>query len=152
MKHIIILALLFSFSATTFVDAQSKTTQKEQFQSTYNTIKALVKSKNFEFVGEVVFSDAGRKRVDGDTNSLSINESKGIGSLSMLSSDTETVKIDGDISNYNVNFNDDMQNIAIQFSVNKMTVYIDIKPNGNAILTVETGVNKITQLGKLKSI
>ncbi|MBV7268244.1 DUF4251 domain-containing protein [Winogradskyella luteola] len=152
MKYLIILILLFSFSATNLVSAQSKETQKEQFQSTYNAMKALVKAKEFKYVGEVVFKADKRQMLDSTTNILTVNQAYSSGSLSTLDSITKGIQVDGEISNYIIDFNDDSQQISVQFSVNNMEIYIDIKPNGNAFLTVKGTVNKITQRGKLKSI
>jgi hypothetical protein len=149
MKHIIILALLLSFSTHTVVSAQSKTLQKEQFQNTYNSLKALVKAKEFKYVGEVVFSNAKRERLNSDSNTLTINNTNAVGSISALEKKAKATQIKGEISNYKVNFNDDLQTISIQFNVNKMTVYLNIKPNGNAVLTLKQGASEITQVGKL---
>lgn len=151
MKNLIMLALIFSISASTAVYAQSKPTQKETFQATYNTMKALVQSKDYKYVGEVVFEDRKRERLSGDVNTLSIDNSNATGLLQALGESDKVYPIKGEISNYNVNFNDDLQTISIEFNVNKKTIYIDIKANGNAFLTVEDGVNKITQRGKLES-
>jgi hypothetical protein len=152
MKNLFILALIFSLSVSTVVTAQSKKTQKETFQATYNAMKTLVKSKEFKYVGEVVFEDRKRERLNSDSNTFSVDNSNVTGLLQALGEATKVIPIKGEISNYNVNFNDDLQNISIEFSVNKMKIYIDIKANGNAFLTVEGAVNNITQRGKLQNI
>ena len=119
------------------------------FQSTYNEVKALVQSKDYKFAGEVVFNNKKRTRLDQALNTITISENEVSGQVSSL--DNKTVAINGKITNYNVNFDDDSQKISIEFNVENMKVYIDIKPNGNAFLTIRSGVDDITQAGKVES-
>ncbi|WP_369994615.1 DUF4251 domain-containing protein [Winogradskyella sp.] len=148
-KQLFILTLIFGFIATGLSCAQAKTTQKEMFQSTYNEVKALVQSKDYKFAGEVVFNNKKRTRLDQALNTIAISKNEVSGQVSSL--DNKTVAINGKITNYNVNFDDDSQKISIEFNVENMEVYIDIKPNGNAFLTIKSGVDDITQAGKVES-
>ncbi|WP_299113410.1 hypothetical protein [uncultured Winogradskyella sp.] len=154
MKNLIILTFIFSLSASTFVSAQSKPTQKETFQGTYNAMKALVKSKKFKYVGEVVFEGFERERLNNEdeSNCLTIEDSKATGLIFDLGEDDRATLIMDKIINYSVNFNDDLQNISIAFAVNKIKILIDIKPNGNAFLTIKNGIKDITQMGKLQAL
>lgn len=151
MKKIVILVTLFSLSATTFSCAQTKTSQKEKFQATYNTSKALVETQNFKFIGDVVYTNKNREKLDSDSSIIIVGESLVSGKVVSLSVDNKTFLIDGAKKNYKVSFNDEKQHIAIEFSVNEYKVFIDIKPNGNAFLTVSAGLsNSISWTGHLK--
>ncbi len=151
MKKIILLALVFSLSVVNTSNAQSKSDYKEKLQGTYDAMKTIVKSKDFKYIGEVVFENTKRERVNAEANTLMVNQAKSSGNLSGLDSKTK-VELDGKISNYNVNFNDDSQTIHIEYGINKMKILIDIKANGNAFLTLEGGANNITQRGKLQTL
>ncbi|WP_296385219.1 DUF4251 domain-containing protein [Winogradskyella sp.] len=152
MRKLILLVILFSLSATTFSYAQTKTSQKEKFQTTYNSSKALVKSQAFQYIGNVVYNNKKRERLDSNTNTISINKSKASGQVKSLSNLNKTFDLDGEIEDYMVSFNDDNQRISIEFSVNQYNVFIDIKPNGNAFLTVSSGANNtISWTGRIKN-
>jgi hypothetical protein len=138
MKKVILLVILFSLSATTYSCAQSKSAQNEKFQATYTNSKALVESHNFQFVGEVVYNNKRREKLDSDAI-ISINESKVSGIVIGLTNLNESYNLDGEIENYKEVCNDDNQQISIEFNVKKLKIFIDIKPNGNAFLTVSSG-------------
>lgn len=150
-KYLFILTLLFGFTATSLSCAQSKTTQKEKFQSTYNEMKALVQSKDYKFVGDFVYNNKKREKLDTATNNIAVNQSEVSGFASALYAKDEAINVNGKITNYNVNFDDDAQEIAIEFTVDDIKFYIDIKPNGNAFLAIKSSVNNITQVGKVQS-
>ena len=151
MKNLLLLTILLSISATTYTCAQTRVSQKEKFQATYNNSKALVKSLTFKYVGEVVYNNKQREMLDGNTNTISIDKSKVSGQVVSLSNANKTFDIEGGIENYKVSFNDDNQRISIEFSVNTYQVFIDIKPNGNAFLTVSDNIgNNISWTGRIK--
>ena len=149
-KHLVILTLVLGFAATSLSCAQTKMTQKEKFQSTYNAVKDLVQSKDYKFVGEVVYNNKKRSRLDGSSNTITVNQSEVSGQAFSLEGRQVTVK--GTITNYNVNFDDDTQEINIEFNLDGTKVYIDIKPNGNAFLAIKSSVDNITQVGKVQDI
>ena len=147
----LLLTILLSISATTYTCAQTRVSQKEKFQATYNNSKALVKSLTFKYVGEVVYNNKQREMLDGNTNTISIDKSKVSGQVVSLSNANKTFDIEGELENYKVSFNDDNQRISIEFSVNTYQVFIDIKPNGNAFLTVSDNIgNNISWTGRIK--
>ena len=151
MKNLLLLTILLSISATTYTCAQTRVSQKEKFQATYNNSKALVKSLTFKYVGEVVYNNKQREMLDGNTNTISIDKSKVSGQVVSLRNANKTFDIEGGIENYKVSFNDDNQRISIEFSVNTYQVFIDIKPNGNAFLTVSDNIgNNISWTGRIK--
>ncbi len=151
MKSLILLVTLISLSATTFSCAQTKTSQKEKFQTAYNNSKALVETQNFQFVGEMVYTNKNREKLDSDSSTIIVGESLVSGKVISLSTVNKTFVIDGAKKNYKASFNDDKQHIAIEFSVNDYKVFIDIKPNGNAFLTVSSGLdNSISWTGSIK--
>ncbi|WP_339751618.1 DUF4251 domain-containing protein [uncultured Winogradskyella sp.] len=151
MKNLLLLTILLSISATTYTCAQTRVSQKEKFQATYNNSKALVKSLTFKYVGEVVYNNKQREMLDGNTNTISIDKSKVSGQVVSLSNANKTFDIEGELENYKVSFNDDNQRISIEFSVNTYQVFIDIKPNGNAFLTVSDNIgNNISWTGRIK--
>ena len=152
MKQLILLALLFSLTAITTSNAQTKSTQKETFQATYDDMKALVQSKTFAYVGDYVFNSKRRIKLDGNTNTVNINNTEATGQIEALATTKSTKGIKGKISNYNVSFNDDKQQISIEFKVDDTNVNIDIKPNGNAFFTLKSSGTTISQVGRLKTI
>ena len=157
MKKLILLALFFSFSATPFVSAQSNPNQKEVFQTTYNNSKSLVETQSYQFIGEMVFFNRTREKLNTDSNTLTINSSKISGQVISVQSENRTINVTGKIENYNATFNDDKQQISIAFNVKTATeilkVTIDVKPNGNAFLNVTSGnANTISWTGKLKKL
>ena len=156
MKKLVLLAILFSLSATTYTCAQKKQTQNKKFQTTYNNSKAIVETQRYNFVGEIVYSNKNREKLSEDSSIIAINKSEILGKVISLSTDNKSFDVNGIIENYKASFDDDKQQIAIQFKVKTTTqtldVFIDIKPNGNAFLTVSSGnYNTISWTGKIKS-
>ncbi|EDP70888.1 hypothetical protein FBALC1_09013 [Flavobacteriales bacterium ALC-1] len=150
MKKIIITLVVLCVSSLALLNAQQKT-QKELFQATYNNSKALAQKQQFSFVGEVVFSNKKRETLDGESNTVKIDKSEISGEIKLLSSDNSSFNFDGNLKNYKVAFDDDKQQIAIVFNVNQHEVLIDIKPNGNAFLSISSSNNNaISWRGKIE--
>lgn len=152
MKRLVLLALLFSLSITTFVSAQSKPSQKEVFATTYHNTKTAIETQNYQYVGYVVYNNEKRQNLESDSNTLRIEKDQVDGKLSSLSTYAFNTKDAKRITEYTVSFNDDTQQITIQFNVGKDQFHIEIKPNGNAFLTLKSGINNITQTGKIERI
>ncbi|WP_179375795.1 hypothetical protein [Winogradskyella wichelsiae] len=76
MKKLILLVVFFSFSTSFYISAQSKKAQKEGFDATYKSIKSIVNSKHYQYVGHSVYNSEGRKMLDTDSNQLEINRKK----------------------------------------------------------------------------
>jgi len=143
--------MLFSFSASTFCFAQTKTSQKEKFQANYNNLKAIVESQTYQFIGEIVLENKKREKLDRNSNTVTVNKSKSSGQIVSLSHVNKRFELNGAIEKYQISFNDDKQRISIEFSVNKYQVSIAIKPNGKAFLTVYSGHSvNISQVGFIK--
>jgi hypothetical protein len=150
MKKLILIVILFSLSATTYSCAQSKSAQKEKLKATYNNSKALVNTQTFHFVGELVYNNKNREKLSSDAK-ISINESSVSGKVISLSHQKKSFYLGGDIENYKTVVDDETQQISIEFSVNKHKVFIDIKPNGNAFLTISSGAdNTISWTGHIE--
>jgi len=148
MKHLVLLVILFSFSATTFCFAQTEVSQNEKFQATYNSSKALVETQTYQFIGEVVLENNKREKLDRNSNTVTVNKSQISGQIVSLSQVNKRFYFNGVIEKYQVSFNDDKQQISIEFRVNKDKVSIAIKPNGKAFLTVSSGNGiNISQVG-----
>lgn len=154
MKKTLTLSLLFCLVLITSITAQTKKTQKETFQATYNASKALVKSNDFQFVGDYVFNNKKREKLEADFNTLKIDEKKITGQLTSLSTyNLSILKINEAIDNYSTSFNDEKQTISISIKAKDYQISIDIKPNGNAFLTIVDGLSKnITQVGKISKV
>lgn len=155
MKKLILLAILFSLSVTTFTCAQAKVTQEEMFQATYNSSKAIVETQQYNFIGEMVYSNKNREKLSSDSNTITINKTYVTGKMISLSNENKSFDVNGTIENYKVSFDDEKQHVAIQFNVKTtaqtLEFFIDIKPNGNAFLTVSSGnYNAISWVGKIK--
>ena len=156
MKKLILLAILFSFLPTTYNFAQTKEIQKVKFQDNYQKAKELVKTRHFSFVGEMVYNNKKRERLNSDSNTIVINKSEVSGSVISLISDNKTFDVTGTIVNYKTSFDDDKEQISITINIKTSTqmldMFIDIKSEGNAFLTVSTGnYNTISWTGKLKN-
>jgi hypothetical protein len=151
MKKLVLLIVLFVFNATAYCGAQTKTTQKEKFESTYNALKTLVKSERFQYKGEMVYNHNGREKLDSNLNTISVNGTEILGLVTSFKSDNKAFDINGTLENYKVNYDDENQRITIQFKVNIYNVSIEVKPNGNAFLKVSNGLNStINWTGKLE--
>lgn len=157
MKKLVLIALLFSLSATTIVTAQSKQTQKEVFASTYHNTKTLVNTQQFLYVGEMVYNNETREVLNDEIKTLTIDKSEVSGKVISVRSDKKTINVTGKIEDYMASFDDQKQEVNISFNVKTesatVTINIEIKPNGNAFLTVSSAGNeKISWTGKLKSL
>lgn len=147
MKKLILLALLFSLNAK--LCAQVKPEQKAKFLSTYNNLKTLVESQDYQFIGEWVHNTTKREKLEENSSYISINGSEVLGNLVALGND-RTFNILGVIEEYQVLYDEKNLHISINFKVNDYKVYIDIKPYKNAFLKVEVGTDKpILQIGKM---
>ncbi|GGW63534.1 hypothetical protein DFQ11_102237 [Winogradskyella epiphytica] len=152
MKKLVLLTLLISLSAVSFVTGQTKQSQEEMFQATYNNSKSLVISKQFQFISEAVFNDEKRQLVDGKTNRLKFNKAKVSGKLASFSSFDKTVNLDGRLKNYKSSFNDAKYEILILFNIGTDEYQIKINKIGKAFLSLNSGNNNITQLGRIERI
>ncbi|MBC2845042.1 hypothetical protein [Winogradskyella flava] len=151
MKHFSVIALLFSLVATSFSGAQTKTTQKEKFETQYNATKTLVKSKSYTYIGEVVFNDEKRELLQAETNYIDINNSDVLSIIQALGQ-KQPVEVNGSIDNYSVNFDDGKQVIVITFVSNANEFLIEIKPTGKAFLTMNASGLLIKQAGFIKPL
>src|SRR5690554_5788457 len=97
MRKLILLSLLFCLSATVYVSAQSKPTQKELLEPTYNNSKTLINTGKYQFVGDAVYNDVTREMLDKAINSLSINKSEASGEIVSLSTEKKNIKVKGAI-------------------------------------------------------
>lgn len=149
MKNIV-LVLLFSFLATTFVSAQAKQTQKEMFQPVYNTSKSIVKSQDYQFVADVIYDGEKREKLDASNNQITISDTKISGQLHSFSKKKTIHTLQDENSRNSTSFNDEKQHISIVINTNAYKIYIDVKPNGNAFLTLSDNDNaSLTFTGKL---
>lgn len=150
MKKLTILVLLFSLVSTQFIDAQSRSTKNDKFQTQYVQTKSTVKSKNYNYVGEAVFVEGNRKVLEAGSNSISVKGNQ----VSLKIQDItleNTISFSGKLNDYRANFDDSKQNITIQFTADNVSYFIEIKKNGNAFLTVKSENGAITQIGNIKS-
>ena len=150
MKKLVLLALLFSLSATTFMSAQSKKSQKEIFTATYKTSKSVVESEHYQFVANVIRNSQEREILNGDVNKIDINKLSVSGQLHAFSKDRTVHSLQDNSSEISTTFNDDDQEISISIKTNAYTISIDVKPNGNAFLELtNTNNTKLLYTGKL---
>ena len=150
MKKLVLLALLFSLSATTFMSAQSKKNQKEIFAATYKTSKSVVKTEHYKFVANVIRNSQEREILNGDVNKIDINKLSVSGQLHAFLKDRTVHSLQDNSSEISTTFNDDSQEISISIKTNAYTISIDVKPNGNAFLELtNTNNTKLLYTGKL---
>jgi hypothetical protein len=156
MKTFTLIAFIFSLFATTHTLAQTKENQNKLFKSNYNQSKVLVQSRDFSFVGDMVYENKTRERLNADSNTISIKTAKVSGILTALTSKNETFNFNGAIEDYKVLYDDEKQQILIQFNVKTATqtlnVRIEVKPNTNAFLEVKSKSSSASYVGKLKSL
>lgn len=144
MKKLILLAVLFSLS--TSLNAQEKPEQKAKFQTTYNNSKVLVETQQYQFVGDWIFYESKREKLESNSSTISINKSNISGQLVGV-----TENLNRTINDYHVSFDDENQRISITFNIKSHTIALDIKPNGNTFLTVVSNKgNKISYRGLIK--
>ncbi|NRD20075.1 DUF4251 domain-containing protein [Winogradskyella eckloniae] len=136
MKKLILIALAFSLSAGTVVKAQEKQSQKEIFQPIYLNSKALVASENYQFVAHVIYNDQGRERLNADENSIVFKGSEVSGKLHSFAKDKSIVTIKASNSTTTNSFDDDNQKISVAIKTDRYELAIEVKPNGNAVLTI----------------
>ncbi|WP_178985298.1 hypothetical protein [Winogradskyella helgolandensis] len=150
MKKIILLALLFSLSASTFVTAQTKRSQKEMLATTYHKSKTTVKSQHYQFVANVIHNSQEREILDGAINEIRINKSEVSGQLNGFSKDRVIHILKDNNSKIDTSFNDDNQQISIAIKTAAYEMIIEVKPNGNAFLTLTgKGSSELLYTGKL---
>ncbi|EPR70264.1 hypothetical protein ADIWIN_3620 [Winogradskyella psychrotolerans RS-3] len=153
MKKLVLLVLLFSLSASNFVTAQAKTSQKEMFATTYHNSKNAVKSQHYQFVANAIHDSEQREMLDGDTNQIRINKLDVTGQLHGFSKDRAIYTLKDSSSEISTAFHDEKQQISITIKMQAYTISIEVKPNGNAFLTL-TGndITKLEYIGKLLEI
>ncbi|SDH60213.1 hypothetical protein [Winogradskyella thalassocola] len=150
MKKLILLVLLFSLSASTLVIAQSKTSQKETLASTYHNSKTAVKSQHYQFVANVIHNSQEREILDGAINEIRINKLDVSGQLHGFSKDKTIYTLKDSNSKIETAFNDDNQQISIAIKTKAYSIAIEVKPNGNAFLTLTgTDSSKLLYTGRL---
>lgn len=152
MKHVVLFVLSIGLFITNYNCAPTKEAKKEKSQSYYKEVKDLIKTKDYKFVGDVVYNNKRRLLLEANSNTISIQQSKVFGQANSIDKTKKPLELKGVITDYKVNFNDDLQEISIEFSLEEKNFYIDIKPNGNAFLAIKYGVNNITQVGKIQQI
>jgi hypothetical protein len=150
MNKLIIAVILFSLSATTFSYAQTKGSQKDIFQATYETSKVLIASKDYQFVAELVYNDVKREKLEPNSNVLRLNKTKVSGTLKAIGNANKSVEFAGTVKKYNAAYDDNNQSISVDFLVNGDKVHIEVMPNGKAMVTCNLkAASAITWLGKL---
>jgi hypothetical protein len=153
MKKLVLLVLLFSLSASTFVTAQAKKSQKEMFATTYHNSKSVVKSQHYQFVANAIHDSEQREMLDGDTNQIRINKLEVTGQLHGFSKDKAIYTLKDNSSDISTVFHDEKQQISITVKMQAYTISIEVKPNGKAFLTL-TGndITNVKYVGKLLEI
>ncbi|WP_458626631.1 hypothetical protein [Winogradskyella sp. PC D3.3] len=136
MKKIVLLALLFSLSATTLVTAQSEISQQEAFSISYHNSKALVKTQAYKFVANVVHNGLDRELLDGEVNQISISKLNVSGQLQGFSKDKVIYTLKESNATIDTVFNDENQQISIVIEAKLHNLSIVAKPNGKAFLTL----------------
>jgi len=151
MKKLVLLAMLFGLSIT--LNAQAKPNQIAKFQASYNNLKALVKTQQYQFVAEWVFKNKKREQLNSESNIIKINKSNISGHLGILNSEKKTIDANSTIENYKVSFKDNEQQVLIKFNIGKDEYNIDVNANGNTFLTASSSnSNTISWKGKLKKL
>jgi len=153
MKKIILLAVLFSFSVPTLITAQSKTSQKEIFASTYHSSKVAVKSHHYQFVADVIHNSQEREVLNGEHNQFKVHKLKVLGQLHDFSKHKVVHIINDDHSKIDTSFNDDAQLISIDIHATDYDIKIEIKPNGKAFLTLNSREGtKLSYTGRIHKL
>lgn len=152
MKKLVLLTLLISLSAVSFVTGQTKQSQQEMFQANYNTTKSIVQSMQFQFIGEVVFNREKRELIDSETNKLTFNKLNVSGKTASLQSFNKTISLEGKLQNYKLCHNNEKYEVTIQFQLGNEEYQIVINKLGKAFLSLMASNNNITQLGRIERI
>jgi hypothetical protein len=142
MKKLSLILLFVSLSASVCLFAQSQDNQNDIFETIYKKNKALAETQQYRLIAETVYKDKSRKQLNPDSNIISINKSEISGVLNTLKSQNKTFQLIGAIEAYSVAFDDDKQEVSIQFSIKSMLqpseIAIVVKPNGKAFLELKS--------------
>lgn len=150
MKKLVFLVLLFSLCTSTFVTAQSKISQKEMFAATYHNSKIIAESQHYKFIANVIHNSQEREILDDAINEIRINKLDVSGQLHGFSKESAIYTLKDSNSKIDTSFNDDNQQISITIKTLVYDVIIEVKPNGNAFLTLtRDGSSNILYTGKL---
>ena len=151
MKKLVLLVAIFSLSACFYGHSQSTTTQKEDFEATYQNMKSIVDSGHFRYLGHAVYENRNRKLIDTSKNQLEITPTSVTAHLEGLDMKVYEVKA-GKTSNYKVSHDNATQTVEINFNIGADEFQIVVKRNGKAFLTLRSTVNNIQQTGVIERI
>lgn len=141
MKKLFIICLFFALAMPFVGFSQNPLTKEEKVQAMYDLNKKVVQSQNFSFIATWVFSDDERSEVAENENLITIKGANFYGLLTNLDTD-KPIMLKGGLENYTTNFNDEAHQIAISFKIGVYNAKIEVKPNGNAFLTLDTQNNE----------
>ena len=174
MKNLWILFLFFTFAASPVI-AQTKEEKKKQKEELalkeYETTKALINSKTYNFQAEWATSQKGRRiNLSTNPNHLKIENDEAdiylpyfgeVHSSSIGLSTEGGIVFEGTIENYKVEFNDKKQKAVIKFSANgkydRFDFTLIVYKSGSSNLNVTSNIRstikydgKINELKKNK--
>ena len=158
MRYIYIVFLVAGLmSSFTAIAQENQQSQQDVFQSIYNASKEKIQSQQYQYIGEYVYQNKTREILEGNSNTLSINGSNANGKITALKKANKTFVVDGTIKDYDVDYNDSKRTIRVKFKVESPAegydVLIDVKPNGNAFLTLKnSAMETISWTGKLAAL
>ncbi|NRB82901.1 MAG: hypothetical protein HRU49_03880 [Winogradskyella sp.] len=152
MRYVILMVLVFTLCATSSSSAQSRVMKNETFQATYEKLKATVQGNSFKFIGNFVYDSSQRKALDTALNTIFINGNELSGQTSTLEINDKSIVLNGQISDYKVDYNDEKQAISISFLCAQRNFYIDIKANGYTFLAIKSGDDTINQIGSVERL
>ncbi|WP_426430362.1 DUF4251 domain-containing protein [Winogradskyella sp. HB-48] len=141
MKKLFIICLFVALAMPFVGFSQNPLTKEEKVQAMYDLNKKVVQSQNFSFIATWVFSDDERSEVAENENLITIKGANFYGLLTNLDTD-KPIMLKGGLENYTTNFNDEAHQIAISFKIGVYNAKIEVRPNGNAFLTLDTQNNE----------
>lgn len=152
MKKLLTFCFLIAIASPSIGFSQSGLTKEEKVEAMYNLNKKIVESQNFSFIASWVFSGNSRGEVAEDSNSITLNSTTIYGALSTLDANKPSIMLKGATENYNVNFNDEANQITINFRIGVYHATLEVKPSGIAFLELKNsnGTEKLKYKGGLK--
>jgi hypothetical protein len=143
MKKLLSLTVFFCLALPTLSFSQTPLTKEEKVKAMYELNKKNIKTQDYSFIASWVFGNDKRAEVSQNEKTIQISDSNIEGVLSQLETNKSSIELKGNMQNYNAEFDDAKNYIAVTFTIGVYNAIIEVKPNGNAFLTLNSNGKKI---------
>ena len=150
MKRLLAITLFLSFTAIGL--SQTTPIVENRGDAIYLGYKQLIETQQYQFKGEWVIVDKKRTNIDSALNSLVINNASVSAQFNNPDDNSSSFSDSGQLNNYKVSYNDEIQKINIDFNLGNRTFYFEIRNNGKVFLKHKTGTGEILWIGQLSKL